>query len=74
MTELEQKALALLASIDRSLAELTNQLPTYAGAPKTPMRRGPRLDDRDPIDDRPDHRTLQRGEPARRGGARRWPG
>jgi hypothetical protein len=73
MTELEEKALALLASIDRSLAALARQLPARTGAPTAPIRRGSMLDGHDLIDDRPDHRTLQRGEPARRGAPHRWP-
>jgi len=72
MTEVEQKALALLASIERSLAGLASQRPARTGAPAAPMRRVWTLND-EPIDDRPDHRTLQRGEPARRSRAHRWP-
>ena len=70
MTEFEQKALALLESIDRSLAALMNSLQAInETAEPLPRSNGTGWPGgaSDP-GELTDHRNLRRGEPWRRGG------
>lgn len=75
MTEFEQKALALLESIDHSLAALMNSLQTIKETAE-PLSGGNGMgwpaaasDPGEPAD----HRNFRRGEPRHRGEMHRWP-
>jgi hypothetical protein len=79
MIEFEQKALALLESVDRSLAGLASRAQTLGelaerisrGNPDA--RPGPAGDWNDAMSDAHHHRDLRRGEPRRQDEAHRWP-
>jgi len=75
MTEFEQKTLALLESIDRSLAALMKRLQAidetaepWPGSDGTGWPGGT-----SDLGEPADHRNLRRGEPRRQGEAHRWP-
>ncbi len=75
MTEFEQKTLALLESIDRSLAALMKRLQAIDETAE-PWSRSDGMGwpggASDPCES-PDHRNFQRGEPRRQGEAHRRP-
>jgi hypothetical protein len=73
MTEFEQKALALLESIDRSLAGLASRLESLGERAEGLSQPGAARDWSGAMSDALDHRNLRRGEPRRQGEAHRWP-